>query len=55
MLKNTQTTIKLILWAILIVALIIGGSFIAGTFYPNGKEQKLVNALLNKIIEDLQT
>ena len=28
---------------------------ITGTFYPNGKEQKLVNALLNKIIEDLQT
>ncbi len=28
---------------------------ITGTFYPNGKEQKLVNALLNKIIEDPQT
>ena len=28
---------------------------ITGTFYPNGKEQKLVNALLNKITEDLQT
>ena len=28
---------------------------ITATFYPNGKEQKLVNALLNKIIEDLQT
>ena len=27
---------------------------ITGTFYPNGKEQKLVNALLNRIIEDLQ-
>ena len=28
---------------------------ITGTFYPNGKEQKLVNALLNKIIGDPQT
>tara|TARA_Y100000589_G_C27114901_1_gene613807 strand:- start:725 stop:1183 length:459 start_codon:yes stop_codon:yes gene_type:complete len=28
---------------------------ITGTFYPNGKEQKLVNALLNKIIRDPQT
>ena len=28
---------------------------ITGTFYPNGKEQKLVNALLNKIMGDPQT
>ncbi len=35
MLKNTQNTIKLILYAIILVALVIGGSFIAGTFYPN--------------------
>ena len=28
---------------------------ITGTFYPAGKEQKLINGLLNKIIEDLQT
>ena len=28
---------------------------ITGTFYPNGHEQRLVNGLLNKIIEDLQT
>ena len=28
---------------------------ITGTFYPNGKEQKLVNALLNTIIGDPQT
>ena len=27
---------------------------ITGTFYPIGQEQKLVNGLLNKIIEDLQ-
>ena len=27
---------------------------ITGTFYPNGQEQKLINGLLNKIIEDLQ-
>ena len=26
---------------------------ITGTFFPNGQEQKLVNGLLNKIIEDL--
>ena len=28
---------------------------ITGTFYPTGQEQKLINGLLNKIIEDLQT
>ena len=28
---------------------------ITGTFYPAGEEQKLINGLLNKIIEDLQT
>ena len=28
---------------------------ITGTFYPNGREQKLVNGLLNRIIEDLET
>ena len=28
---------------------------ITGTFYPNGREQRLVNGLLNKITEDLQT
>ena len=28
---------------------------ITGTFYPNGKEQKFINGLLNKTIEDLQT
>ena len=28
---------------------------ITETFYPSGKEKKLVNGLLNKIIEDLQT
>ena len=27
---------------------------ITETFYPSGQEQKLVNGLLNKIIEDLQ-
>ncbi len=27
---------------------------ITGTFYPSGHEQKLVNGLLNTIIEDLQ-
>ena len=27
---------------------------ITGTFYPTGQEQKFVNGLLNKIIEDLQ-
>ena len=28
---------------------------ITGTFYPDGKEQRFINGLLNKIIEDLQT
>ena len=28
---------------------------ITGTFYPTGQEKKLINGLLNKIIEDLQT
>ena len=28
---------------------------ITGTFYPDGKEQKFINGLLNKTIEDLQT
>ena len=28
---------------------------ITETFYPAGKEQKLINGLLNKITEDLQT
>ena len=28
---------------------------ITGTFYPAGEEQKLINGLLNTIIEDLQT
>ena len=28
---------------------------ITGTFYSDGKEQKFINGLLNKIIEDLQT
>ena len=33
--KNTQTSIKLILYSILVASIIIGGAFIAGTFYPN--------------------
>ena len=28
---------------------------ITGPFYPDGREQKFINGLLNKIIEDLQT
>lgn len=35
MLKNTQSSIKLILYSILVAALVIGISFVAGTFYPN--------------------
>ena len=35
MVKNTQTSIKLILWSIIVVAIIIGAAFVAGTFYPN--------------------
>ena len=33
--KNTQTSIKLILWSTIVVAIIIGTAFVAGTFYPN--------------------
>ena len=57
MLKNTQTTINLILWAILIVALIIGGSFIAGTFYPNEhvvlKIEDEIHKKEMKVVEEL--
>ena len=35
MVKNTQTSIKLILWSTIVVAIIIGAVFLAGTFYPN--------------------
>mgnify|MGYP001195335729 FL=1 len=35
MVKNTQTSIKLILWSTIVVAIIIGAAFLAGTFYPN--------------------
>ena len=35
MVKNTQTSIKLILWSTVVVAIIIGTAFVAGTFYPN--------------------
>ena len=35
MVKNTHTSIKLILWSTIVVAIIIGAAFVAGTFYPN--------------------
>ena len=35
MLKNTQSSIKLILYSILVASLVIGTAFVAGTFYPN--------------------
>ena len=35
MVKNTHTSIKLILWSTIVVAIIIGTAFVAGTFYPN--------------------
>ena len=35
MVKNTQTSINLILWSTIVVAIIIGAAFVAGTFYPN--------------------
>jgi len=35
MVKNTQTSIKLILWLTIVVAIVIGAAFVAGTFYPN--------------------
>ena len=35
MVKNTHTSIKLILWSTIVVAIIIGAALVAGTFYPN--------------------
>ncbi len=35
MVKNSQTSIKLILWLTIVVAIVIGAAFVAGTFYPN--------------------
>ena len=33
--KNTTHSIKLFIWTTIVVALVIGSSFVAGTFYPN--------------------
>ena len=35
MLKQTQTSIKLVIYSIVVIAIVIGGAFVAGTFYPN--------------------
>lgn len=35
MLKQTQTSIKLVIYSILVISIIIGSAFVAGTFYPN--------------------
>ena len=33
--KQTSNTIKLFIWATIVVAVVIGVAFVAGTFYPN--------------------
>ena len=33
--KNTTQSIKLFIWTTLVVGLVIGSAFVAGTFYPN--------------------
>ena len=62
-LKTVDTTIRAILRAASAESLnkktpkkVIISEYVSitGTFYASGKEQKLVNGLLNRIIEDLQ-
>ena len=62
-LKTVDTTIRAILRAASAESLnkrtpkkVIISEYVSitGTFYASGQEQKLVNGLLNKIIEDLQ-
>ena len=61
-LKTIDTTLRAILRAAIAELInkktpkkVIMSEYVAitGTFYPSGQEQKLVNGLLNKIIEDL--
>ena len=63
-LKTVDTTIRAILRAASAESLnkktpkkVIISEYVSitGTFYASGQEQKLVNGLLNRIIEDLQT
>jgi len=35
MLKHTQSTIKIVLYSIIVVSAVIGLAFVSGTFYPN--------------------
>ena len=57
MVKNTQTSIKLILWLTIVVAIVIGAAFVAGTFYPNYLAlNKLEDEIHNqelKVVEEL--
>ena len=57
MLKQTQTSIKLVIYAIVVIAIVIGGAFVAGTFHPNYITiDKLEDAIHNqelKVVEEL--
>ena len=57
MLKQTQTSIKLVIYSIVVIAIVIGGAFVAGTFYPNYITiDKLEDAIHNqelKVVEEL--
>ena len=59
MVKNTQTSIKLILWSTIVVAIIIGAAFVAGTFYPNyitlDKLEDEIHKQELKVVESLGT
>ena len=55
--QKTQSSLKLVIYSILVVALVIGASFMTGTFYPNDiTVNKLEDEIHNnelKVVEDL--
>jgi Bax protein len=57
MLKHTQTSIKLILHAMLVMTVVVGVAFMAGTFYPNEytstKIEDEIHKKEMKIVEEL--
>ena len=57
MLKHTQSTIKIILYSILVVSAIIGLAFVSGTFYPNSitvnKLEDQIHKNELKVVEEL--
>ena len=46
--KKTNSTIKWVVATIILVTLVIGGSFIGGTFYPNVWTVEKIEAELHK-------